>query len=101
MLSNMRRHARVHTQPSQKELEGSGEEGGDAPRKPSHLGQFAAMRGSPPLSERSISPRSFHARRDSSASSGSSRRSRMSSPDDDDDGRPEKRVRHTTTTITS
>jgi len=86
VLSNMRRHARIHTQTPLKPQEHSSDEGSEKPTSSLTATSLTSLG----------STNSLH-RRDSSASasSTSSRRSRISSDDDDNDNdRPEKRTRH-------
>jgi len=103
VLSNMRRHARVHIQTPLRQQEPSGDDSshrGSPPLTASSQSSYVSARssvdGSPQLVP--MSSGRWQHRRDSSASasSSSSRRSRSVSSDDDDDSepRPEKRVRH-------
>ncbi|TEB37405.1 hypothetical protein FA13DRAFT_1622266 [Coprinellus micaceus] len=88
VLSNMRRHARVHTQPGDTEKEATG----DASDHPA----INETTGASSLSSSSSSkdPK-WHQRRGSvaSTSSSASRRSRSESSEDEDEERPEKRSR--------
>ncbi|KII92904.1 hypothetical protein PLICRDRAFT_172934 [Plicaturopsis crispa FD-325 SS-3] len=96
VLSNMRRHARVHTHTPRVDREGSSEDASDGP-SPSLTGSS----GSPmtpanprtPASADFLMPSGSHTRRSSNASSTSSH-PRSRSPSPDDDTRPEKRIRH-------
>ncbi|TFK68670.1 hypothetical protein BDN72DRAFT_897908 [Pluteus cervinus] len=98
VLSNMRRHARVHSQTSWKSQDLSSDEGSgrNSPSSSASLNSQEVVEGSShrgPLSSPNIQRRHSSA----SASSSSSRRSRsVSSEDngDDEGGRPEKRTRH-------
>ncbi|PBK91444.1 hypothetical protein ARMGADRAFT_1081636 [Armillaria gallica] len=100
VLSNMRRHARVHTQTPSRQQELSSDEGSEiiSPPQSSSSSSHASQSSSTP----SVAPPQSHwlHRRDSSASTSSttsSRRSRSVSSDDfdetDDQLRPEKRTR--------
>lgn len=90
VLSNMRRHARVHTQPTGKEKEGLSDTNDD-PSKTGGLSEHSPFG----LHKNGGDPK-WHQRRGSiaSTSSSASRRSRsQSSEDEEDDERPEKRSR--------
>jgi hypothetical protein len=89
VLSNMRRHARVHTTGSSKEKELSSDEGGQASRPNPNVPSGLPGHGSEPR---------WLQRRGSitSSTSSSSRRSRSgpsSDDEDEEDERPEKRSR--------
>lgn len=93
VLSNMRRHARVHAQTPLSQQEASSEEGSDR-QSPPPVSSLTAEQESAEATSESIPASGWqpHSRRASNASSTSSRRSRSPSPQTE--SRPEKRTRH-------
>jgi uncharacterized Zn-finger protein len=100
VLSNMRRHARVHSHTPTKQLDPSSDEDSEqsvTPREPSTASAAGSYLSRPQYADESS--RRWHQRRDSGASiassSTSSRRSHSYSSDErtDTSARPEKRLR--------